>query len=486
MSRLPIRWRLTLWFGAILALLLFSFSLVLIAVMRHQLLATVDAELSEELEEITNEIRIARTVPEMLEQTKRRFLEHGEYHFQMLDSGGRVLFESRSFTGHPPLSAQLVTRSGTPSFKTRDLPRLGWCRVVSSVADGPTGRYVVHGATSMEPFEQQMSLLITVLVASGPVALVSGLAGGYTLARRALSPVDRIVDVANRITATDLHQRVDVLNPNDELGRLAQTLNALIDRLQNAIEELRRFTADAAHELRTPLAVLRSGIDVALRAPRSAEEYRQALEAASDEANRLTRLADQLLFLSRQAAGMMQIDHEEIRIDALVKDVGEQFAGRSEQAGVSLLVEPLEPMTVRGDDIRLSQVFYNVLENAIKYTPRGGRVAVRGRAVDHQIEIEVEDTGIGIPPDQLQFVFKRFYRVEQSRNGDRGGSGLGLSIAQSAVEAHGGTISIKSTPGRGTVVKIELPREEAGDMPRTLNSGQNQSIGESGQPSQAS
>ena len=219
---------------------------------------------------------------------------------------------------------------------------------------------------------------------------------------------------------------------------------------------------------------------------RSAEEYRQALEAASDEANRLTRLADQLLFFSRQAAGMMQIDHEEIRIDALVKDVGEQFAGRSEQAGVSLLVEPLEPMTVRGDDIRLSQVFYNVLENAIKYTPRGGRVAVRGRAVDHQIEIEVEDTGIGIPPDQLQFVFKRFYRVEQSRNGDRGGSGLGLSIAQSAVEAHGGTISIKSTPGRGTVVKIELPREEAGDMPRTLDSGQNQSIGESGQPSQAS
>ena len=300
------------------------------------------------------------------------------------------------------------------------------------------------------------------LVASGPIALASGIAGGYTLARRALSPVDRIVDVANRITATDLHQRVDVLNPNDELGRLAQTFNALIDRLQKAIEEMRRFTADAAHELRTPLAVLRSGIDVALRAPRTAQEYRQALEAAADEANRLTRLADQLLFLSRQAAGMMQIDREEMRLDALVKDVAEQFAGRTDEAGVALTVEPLEPWTVRGDDIRLSQVFYNVLENAIKYTPRGGRVAVRGRAVDHRIEIEVEDTGLGIPPEHLPHVFKRFYRVEQSRNAERGGSGLGLAIAQSAIEAHGGTISIKSTPGRGTVVSLELPGELTG------------------------
>jgi heavy metal sensor kinase len=465
LSRLPIRWQFTLWFGATLAFLLFGFSLLLFTVMRHQLLAAVDGGLLEELREITNEISLARKYSEMVEQTERRFVEHGAYHFQMIDPGGTVLLQSVAFSGQPPLSAPAAKGSDAPAFGTRDLPQLGPCRLVTSVVEGPGGRYVVHAATSLDPYEQQLSLLVTVLVASGPIALVSGLVGGYTLARRALSPVDRIVDVANRITATDLHQRVEVLNPNDELGRLAQTLNALIDRLQKAIEEMRRFTADAAHELRTPLAVLRSGIDVALRAPRSAEEYRQALEAASDEANRLTRLADQLLFLSRQAAGMMQINREEMRLDALVKDVAEQFSGRSEEAGVALTVEPLAPWTVRGDDIRLSQVFFNVLENAIKYTPRGGRVTVCGRAIDHRVEIDVEDTGVGIPTEHLPHVFKRFYRVEQSRNGDRGGAGLGLAIAQSAVEAHGGSISIKSRPGGGTVVSIALPAELTGAKP---------------------
>jgi len=465
MKGLPIRWQFTLWFGATLAVLLCGFSLLLFGLMRHQLLAAVDTGLQEELREFTNEISLAKNPSELLEQAKRRFLEHGDYHFQLLDPGGKLFFQSRAFDGQPALSLVRKPQPGSLGIESRQLPDLGYCRVVTSFVDGPGGRYTIHAATSMEPFEHQISLLVTVLVASGPVALVCGLVGGYTLARRALSPVERMVEVANRITATDLHQRVDVLNPNDELGRLAQTFNALIDRLQKAIEEMRRFTADAAHELRTPLAVLRSGIDVALRSPRSAEEYRLALEAAADEANRLTRLADQLLFLSRQAAGMMQLDREEMRLDALVKDVAEQFAGRSQEAGVLLAVEPLQPFTVRGDDIRLSQVFYNVLDNAIKYTPRGGQVSVRGRAVDHRVEIEVEDTGIGIPSSHLSHVFKRFYRVEQSRNSDRGGSGLGLSIAQSAVEAHGGRISIRSTPGRGTVVLISLPTELTASKP---------------------
>jgi heavy metal sensor kinase len=486
MNRLPIRWQFTLWFGATLALLLFGFSLLLFGVMRQQLLGAVDGGLQEELREITNEISLARKLPEMLEQTQRRFLEHGVYHFQMTAPAGNILFQSRALDGQPPLVSNVGKTPDGLQFDTRDLPELGRCRVVTSVVDGPGGRYVVHAVTSLAPFDRQISFLITVLLASGPIALASGIAGGYTLARRALSPVERIVEVANRITATDLHQRVDVLNPNDELGRLARTFNALIDRLQKAIEEMRRFTADAAHELRTPLAVLRSGIDVALRAPRSAQEYRQALEAAADEANRLTRLADQLLFLSRQEAGMMQIDREEMRLDALVKDVAEQFAGRADEAGVTLAVEPLEPWTVRGDDIRLSQVFYNVLDNAIKWTPRGGRITLRGRAVEDRVEIEVEDTGSGILPEHVPHVFKRFFRVEQSGNAEHGGSGLGLAIAESATVAHGGAISIRSAPGRGTVVTIELPGAEPDDTPRPNRFTRNQPVGESEQPSPAS
>lgn len=457
MNRLPIRWQFTLWFGATLALLLLGFGLLLFFVMRHQLLSAVDRGMEEELRELTNEIGLAHSQSELLEQTRRRFDEHGDYHFQMTLPSGKLVFRSRTFDDQPLLEPQLAEDPGQAHFDTRDVPGLGRGRVVGSTATGPGGPYVVQAATSLGPFDDQISLLVTVLLASGPAALFCGLVGGYSLARRALSPVDRIVDVANRITATDLNRRVEVLNASDELGRLAQTFNALIDRLQKAIEEMRRFTADAAHELRTPLAVLRSGVEIALRSPRTAQEYRQALEGAADEANRLTRLADQLLFLSRQEAGMAQMEPEDVRVDALLKDVADQFAVRSNETGVALKVEPLEAWTIRGDDIRLSQVFYNVLDNAVKYTPRGGRVTVRGEALQSRILIEVEDSGPGISAEDMPHVFKRFYRVEQTSNGDQAGSGLGLAIAQSAVAAHGGAISVRSANGSGTVVRIELP-----------------------------
>jgi signal transduction histidine kinase len=168
-------------------------------------------------------------------------------------------------------------------------------------------------------------------------------------------------------------------------------------------------------------------------------------------------MADQLLFLSRHDAGMVNIDPEDVRLDAVVQDVAEQFAPRADEAGLTLHVDRLQPWTVRGDDIRLSQVFYNVLENAIKYTPRGGRVSLRGWAEKGRVTVEVEDTGPGIPSEHLPHVFKRFYRVEQSRNRERGGVGLGLAIAASAVAVHGGTISMRSEMGHGTVVTIELP-----------------------------
>ncbi len=333
---------------------------------------------------------------------------------------------------------------------------VGASRVVTALADGPGGPYIVRAITSLEPFERQMSILTTVVAAFVPVAIGLALLGGYLLARRVLSPVDRMVEVANHITASDLRQRVEVVNANDELGRLAQTINSLFDRLEKSIDEMRRFTADAAHELRTPLAVLRSGIEVALRVPRSPEEYRQALEAAADEASRLTRLADQLLFLSRQEAGMVQIEREEVRLDALLKDVAERLEVPARESGLTLSVEPLAPCAVRGDDVRLGQVFFNVLDNAIKYTPGGGRVVIRARPNGARVRVEIEDTGIGISPEHLSHVFKRFYRADPQPNGDRQGAGLGLAIAKSIVAAHGGEIWLDSHVGRGTVLNVEL------------------------------
>jgi heavy metal sensor kinase len=452
MSRLSIRWQFTLWFGATLAAVLVAFSLLLSLIMRHQLLASLDGELAEELREITVEIGLTKTVPALLEHLQRSFADHGEFHFEVRQLTGKVIFQSRALQGQPTLD---VTMSGAGvQFENSRLPGLGPSRVAFAMVNGPGGPYVAGAVTSLDVFERQMSLLTKVVVASVPLALGLALSGGYLLARRALSPVDRMVEMANRITVTDLHQRVEVVNSRDELGRLAQTINSLIDRLQKAIEEMRRFTADAAHELRTPLAVLRSGIEVTLRIPRSADEYRRALEAAADESHRLARLADQLLLLSRQEAGMTQLEQEEVRLDALIKDVVERFEAAAQEAGVTFAIEPLEPCTVRGDDIRLSQVIFNALQNAIKYTPPGGRVTVRCRPAGARVRIEVEDTGTGIVLEDLAHVFKRFYRAERQPTT---GAGLGLAIARSAVLAHNGQIWLESQSGRGTLLCVELP-----------------------------
>ncbi len=475
MTRLPIRWRFTLWFGGTLAALLIGFSLLLLLVMRHQLLASVDAELEEELREITEEIGSAKTAPEMLTHLHRGFAEHGDFHFEVTRPTGQTLFQSREIEGQEALAPEAAPniasqQFGDLEFNSRDVHGVGPSRTVSTIVDGPGGPYVVWAAKSLESFHRQLSIVITVLVASIPVALVLALFGGYTLARRALSPVDRIVEVANRITASDLHQRVEAVNSKDELGRLSQTINSLIDRLQKAIEETRRFTADAAHELRTPLAVLRSGIEVALRSPRSAEDYRRALEAAADESARLTKLADQLLFLSRQDAGMAQIEREEVRLDALLKDVVDRFEIPAKEARLTLSVEPIDPCSVCGDDVRLSQVFFNAIDNAIKYTPRGGRITVRALPAGPRVRVEVEDTGVGISPEHLAHVFKRFYRAEPQPNEVRNGVGLGLAIAKSAVAAHGGDIWLDSQLGRGTVLRVELPLMEGASGPTAHDS----------------
>jgi signal transduction histidine kinase len=203
--------------------------------------------------------------------------------------------------------------------------------------------------------------------------------------------------------------------------------------------------------------VLRSGIEVALRSPRSAEDYRRALEAAVDESNRLAKLADQLLFLSRQDAGMTQIEREEVRLDALLKDVVDRFEIPAKESRLTLSIEPIEACSVCGDDVRLSQVFFNALDNAIKYTPQGGRITVRAHRAGPRVRVEVEDTGVGISPEHLGQVFKRFYRAEPQPNAARNGVGLGLAIAKSAVAAHGGEIWLESELGRGTVLSVELP-----------------------------
>jgi two-component system, OmpR family, heavy metal sensor histidine kinase CusS len=231
----------------------------------------------------------------------------------------------------------------------------------------------------------------------------------------------------------------------------------MIARLERSFEEVRRFTADAAHELRTPIAVLRNEAEVALRKPREPEQYRRVLEDQLEELERLSRLAERLLFLCREDAGLVPMSRELVRLDEVVEDAAEHMRVVAEEKGVRLETAGVVPCHINGDEDQLRRLLFNLLDNAIKFTPAPGTVTVESACVDATVRTVVTDTGIGIPPEHLPHVFKRFYRVDPARGSEVGGTGLGLAIALSIAEAHGGSIEMESTVGEGTRAILTLP-----------------------------
>jgi signal transduction histidine kinase len=250
------------------------------------------------------------------------------------------------------------------------------------------------------------------------------------------------------------------------LGLLAQTINEMIARLERSFAEVRRFTADASHELRTPLAAIRSEAEVALGRPSLSADQQHLLGSILEECARLARLTDQLLTLSREDAGVVTQDWQPVDLTALASGAAETMRPLAESRGADLLVDGAGPAWVCGDEGRLRQVFYNLLDNALKHVAEGGKVEVRVEASDGEAIALVRDTGEGIPPEHLPHVFERFYRVDRARSRAMGGTGLGLSIVHSIVLAHGGRIELDSAPGLGTTARVALPLGHAGP-PRT-------------------
>jgi heavy metal sensor kinase len=261
---------------------------------------------------------------------------------------------------------------------------------------------------------------------------------------------------ARRITAEDLAERVPRRGSGDELDRLAETLNAMLGRLETTFAQMRRFAADAAHELRTPLTALTGSIEVALRAERSPAEYRRVLASSLEDARRLTRVAEDLLLLSRTTAGL-ETPRQLVELEPLVLEVLDLGTQLGQRAGVTVRAKELTPVAVHGDPGALQRAVANLVQNAVKYTPRGGAVELAlSRAADRAV-ISVTDTGIGVPAGDLERIFEPFVRLDAAGARDTGGSGLGLAIARSIVTAHGGTLSAQSAPGSGARFTIRLP-----------------------------
>src|SRR5262249_32424283 len=297
-----------------------------------------------------------------------------------------------------------------------------------------------------------------------PAALFIGGLGGLLLARQSLAPVVAMSDQAQRISAGNLHKRLSVDNPDDELGRLAATFNDLLSRLDRSFHSMRAFIADASHEFRTPLSIIGGEAELTLSQERDPAEYREALSIVHDEALRLSAMVDDLLALARADSGQQTLETEEFYINELLEECCRSASVLAVKRGVALTMTPQSDVQVRADLAMLRRMILNLLDNALKYTQPGGSVCADMIADDSEVRISVTDTGIGIPAEFTSRVFERFYRVSRSRTRAEGGSGLGLAIAKWVAEAHGGTISVTSTPGLGSSFVVILPRD--GEMGR--------------------
>ncbi|HWE64962.1 MAG TPA: ATP-binding protein [Chloroflexota bacterium] len=334
----------------------------------------------------------------------------------------------------------------------------GW-RLCQVAARGGSGRIiaVANMAESLSALQPSIDSLRRWLLIVLPLVLVLATVGCWVLSGRALAPIDRITREARRIGATDLSRRLGLAPRDDEVGRLAATLDAMLARLEAAFAQQRAFTAAASHELRTPLTIVRGDLDVLLERPRRPAEYQEALHEMRGEVERLSDLVADLLTLARADAGAEEMPRDLVALDAVVTAVCADVQRLAHREGVTLELACAFDVVVMGEGRRLHHLLLNLLDNAIRYTPPGGTVRVTLETHGASAYLRVADTGIGIAPDDLPHIFDRFYRADTARSRASGGAGLGLAIARWCVEAHAGQIAVESTPGLGSVFTVLLP-----------------------------
>jgi heavy metal sensor kinase len=456
----PLRARLALWFSAVLGLVLAALAATTWWALRASFDAAVDAGLAERVQAVARflgEQNDPASLAEMQEDLREyAVLDPGWGLLRIVDPDGVELYRSAAFDrgGLPALSPGVSADYRNVLANERPL------RMLSAHALVRQRPYTVQVAVPTgelrEAFERFRAALIGLL----PLGVLAAGAGGYWISGRALAPVGRIEAAAREITARQLDRRLEVPATADELSRLSATLNSMLDRLEAAFREATRFTADASHELRTPVSLIRTSAEVALRRERPAAEYRQALETVLLEAERMSALVQDLLTLARADAGVEGLRRGSVDLGTLASGLEGSLRAMCDTRGLELRVEaPREPVVVAGDHGALEQLVLSLADNAVKYTPAPGGVSVSvSRSVGEAV-VTVADTGIGIAPEDLPQVFDRFYRADKARSRDSGGTGLGLSIVKSIAEQHGGTIGIVSRPGEGTRVEVRFPAE---------------------------
>ncbi len=378
---------------------------------------------------------------------------------QVWSPTGELLFRNVEAEQHPiPQSRELgsSTDDRIVTVATSSVP----IRVLSRRGRIGAKQVIIQVARSEGAMQQQLQELVLILVFGLPAAVAVAGLGGFVLASRALAPVEHITERARSISAERLSERLPVDNPDDEMGRLATVFNETLGRLEASFDRMRRFTADVSHELRTPLTAIRSVGEVGLRGQRDEGAYRAIIGSMLEEVDRLASLVDRLLTISRAETGQAPLASEEVDLTALAEDVVGHLGVLAEEKRQVLAVSASGSPRVRGDRLVLRQALINLVDNAIKFSPAGGRVDIVVGETGDAVTVDVTDSGPGIPDDARSLVFERFYRTDAAR-GETSGTGLGLSIAKGAVEANGGSLAIEHSSSQGTTFRIRLPHRHA-------------------------
>lgn len=453
MSGLPIRLRVTIAFAVTMAAVLAASGLFLYLRLESHLALALDRELQQRAQDLA--ALVAQPGGTLNRETGGRFVERGESYAELISLGGRVLGATRPLGTKSLLSPrELRTARRHPLYTDKPaIPGLneGSRLLATTIARGSRRAVLVVGATRQNDAETLAAFRDELLIA-GPIALLVASGAGYLLAGLSLRQVESMRRRAASVSADSLGERLPVPSTGDELQRLGETLNEMLDRLESALERERDFVADAGHELRTPLALLRTELELALRQATTADELREAVRSSSSEANRLSQLAEGLLLLARADRGQLPLRIESVDVHDLLASVVARFEWRAEEAGKVLRLGGSPDVRLTGDRLRLEQALSNLVDNAFRYG--GEEIRLEASASDEHVELHVRDNGPGFDPEFIPHAFERFARADQARNS--AGAGLGLSIVQTIARSHGGSAQVGNAEPSGADAWLTL------------------------------
>jgi heavy metal sensor kinase len=477
-----LRFKLTLWYVLILGILLISFSTFLYFTLSKSLHRDVDNKLRSLAELISSESSSPLSkfgfgnIDQALE-TSMNLKPIGKF-IQVLDESGNIGRKSENLKNvQLPISLNALKNASKSliTFETnRSLENTPLRIITFPVVENSHVTKIVQIASSLEEVEDALSTLFIILIITVPLALMVASLGGQFLAHKALKPVDDITQTARMITSQNLNQRITPPKVKDEISRLIETFNGMISRLDQSFRQIKQFSSDASHELKTPLTILKGEVEVMLRKERTQQEYRQTLKSNLEEINRMSQIVEDLLLLSRADTGEIKLNKEDINLTEILTEVVAQMdmLARSKRLRLSASNNH-QDIHIFGDALRIRELFINLIENGVKYTEEGGSIhitlqkeyppPVRNQSdwVEKEREkfakIIVSDTGIGISKEDQEKIFSRFFRVDKARSREQGGSGLGLSICKWIVEAHQGEIKVESELGKGSSFIVKLP-----------------------------